>query len=99
MLSLDFVDGFRNLNTTEELLDLKELDHLLRQSIDQLPEQCGKVFCMSRFDHMSNKEIADRLNLSVRTVENHISRAIRLLRPKVTTTTLYLLLVCYGCLS
>ena len=96
MLSLDFVDGFRNLNTTEELLNLKELDRLLKQSVNELPEQCRKIFCMSRFDYMSNKEIASRLNLSIRTVENHIAHAIRLLRPKVNNTALLLLLVYYG---
>ena len=95
MLSLDFVDGFKNLNPTEELINLQELDEQLGQLINELPEQCGKVFRMSRFDYMSNKEIAQQLNLSVRTVENHIAHAIRLLRPKVNSALLILLLACY----
>ena len=92
MMSLDFVDGFKNINATEEVLNLKQLDELLKASIDELPEQCKKVFRMSRFEDMSNKEIAQHLNLSVRTVENHIAHAIRLLRPKVNSTLLLLLL-------
>ncbi len=83
MLSLDFVDGFKNLNSTEELMDLMELDEVLKKSVEELPEQCRKIFRMSRFDYMSNKEIAQQLHLSVRTVENHIANALRLLRPKV----------------
>ena len=85
MVDLDFVDSFQNIQTPEALLTFSELDGVLKEAISQLPDQCRKVFKMSRFDHMSNKEIAEKLGLSVRTVENHIAHAIRLLRPKVTS--------------
>ena len=92
MVELDFVESFLSLNTPEDLLAFQELDNSVREAINQLPDQCQRIFKMSRFDHMSNKEIAGKLNLSVSTVENHISNAIRLLRPKVTTTiSLFLL--------
>lgn len=92
MDSLDFVDDFKSLNTTEEFLDLKELDELLKKSIAELPPQCSIVFRMSRFDYMSNKEIAEKLNLSVRTVENHIAQAIRILKPIIKNTVLTIVL-------
>ena len=95
MTDLDFVDEFKSLNTTEEFLNLRELHEVLKQSVSELPPQCSKVFRMSRFDYLSNKEIADKLGLSVRTVENHIAQAIRLLRPKIKKTILSLLLLCY----
>ena len=98
MVELDFVDDFKTLNTTEELLNVKELDEVLKKSISDLPSQCSKIFRMSRFDHMSNKEIANVLGLSVRTVENHIAHAIRVLKPKVKDTVL-LLVLCYPIVS
>ena len=83
MTNLDFVDGFKNVNTTEELINLNDLNEVLIESISELPPKCRQVFRMSRFDHLSNKEIAEKLGLSVRTVENHIAHAIRLLKPKL----------------
>lgn len=93
MLQLDFVDEFKNLNSTEELINYRELNQLLQESVDRLPEQCGKVFRMSRFDYLSNQEIAQKLNLSVRTVENHIAHALRLLKPKLKKLSFFLLLI------
>lgn len=92
MTDLDFVDKFNTLNSTEEFIDFKELRQTLDDAISDLPDQCRKVFTMSRFDHMSNKEIAEKLNLSLRTVENHISLALRKLRPKLKDS-LYLLFI------
>ncbi len=67
----------------EYLLDLdegNELIVLLHQEIDKLPSQCKKVFKLNRFDRLKYREIADQLNLSERTVENHISNALKVLR-------------------
>ena len=75
-----YIDATPMINTTEELLAYKELDTLLQNSLDTLPEKCRKVFYLSRFEHLSNIEIAERLNLSTRTVEWHISNALKHLR-------------------
>ncbi len=77
---LDHVDHVLADRNTEVFLDYQELHQLLDQSVSELPLQCQRVFRMSRFDHLSNKEIAIRLNLSVRTVENHIANAVKSLR-------------------
>jgi RNA polymerase sigma-70 factor (ECF subfamily) len=57
-----------------------ELRLRLYQAIDQLPEQCRKVFRMSRFEEMKQQEIADRLGISIKTVKNHITHALQQLR-------------------
>ncbi|MTI29334.1 RNA polymerase sigma-70 factor, partial [Xanthovirga aplysinae] len=57
-----------------------EIIHDLTQSVEQLPEKCKQVFKLSRFDELSHKEIAHRLKISPKTVENQISKALRFLR-------------------
>jgi RNA polymerase sigma-70 factor (ECF subfamily) len=58
----------------------REINKLLNQQIILLPEQCRNVFLMSRQEELSNKEIAARLGISVKTVEGHITKAIKYLR-------------------
>lgn len=54
-----------------------ELKLRLYQAIDQLPEQCRKVFRMSRFEGLRQQEIADQLDISIKTVKNHITHALK----------------------
>jgi RNA polymerase sigma-70 factor (family 1) len=54
-----------------------ELKILLYQAIDQLPEQCQKIFRMSRFEGLKQQEIADQLGISIKTVKNHITHALK----------------------
>lgn len=60
-----------------------EMQLLINEAIDHLPEKCKEVFMMSRNFEMSYKEIAEQLNISVRTVENHIAEALKRLRAKI----------------
>ncbi|SHL41386.1 RNA polymerase sigma-70 factor, ECF subfamily [Chitinophaga jiangningensis] len=64
----------------ESELAYKELQQVLNTLIDHLPEKCRIIFRMSRDQQLSHKEIAARLNISVKTVENQITIAIRKLR-------------------
>jgi len=51
---------------------------LVMDGIALLPPQCQKVFRMSRFEHKTNKQIAEELNISVRTVNKHIELALKI---------------------
>lgn len=53
---------------------------LLKQAIDQLPPKCREVFLLNRISKQSYQEVADQLNISVKTVENQIGKALRILR-------------------
>lgn len=64
-------------------LSLKELEGRLAQALNELPEQCRTIFQMSRFEELRYKEIADRLGISVKTVENQMGKALKLLRVKL----------------
>ena len=57
-----------------------ELVLLLHQEINKLPAQCQKIFKLNRFERLKYREIALMLDISERTVENHISLALKTLR-------------------
>jgi len=57
----------------EDVVDSRERIRLLARAIAALPPQCAKVFILRKMQGLSQKEIAARLNISVRTVENHVA--------------------------
>jgi len=61
-------------------LHAKELEEKLNVAIETLPPQCKTVFKLSRKEYLSNNEIACRLAISENTVEQHMRKALRLLR-------------------
>lgn len=67
-------------NATEQWLSFNALRNEIERSVKALPEKCQLVFRMSRERGMSDKEIARDLNISPKTVEAHISRALKFLR-------------------
>ena len=83
-MSLVQNDSYAQNPTIEEWLSFFETNNMIRTQIDALPPQRRAVFMMSRYEHMSNMEIAVKLNLSVRTVEKHIELAIKDLRQSMS---------------
>lgn len=70
-------------NNTSHHLELKELEQRLEGALKELPERCRTIFQMSRFEELKYQEIADRLQLPLKTVENQMGKALRLLRLKL----------------
>ncbi|MGL4599290.1 MAG: RNA polymerase sigma-70 factor [Bacteroidia bacterium] len=62
----------------------KELEVAIQQAIQTLPEQCRGVFELSRFEELKYREIADTLGISIKTVENQMGKALRLLRERLS---------------
>lgn len=60
-----------------------DLRRMINDTINLLPEKCRQVFCMSYLNGMRNSDIAEELQLSVRTVEAHMYRALRFLRDRL----------------
>lgn len=56
------------------------LEDALHAAIDGLPEKCRVVFNLSRFEQLSHREIAEKLGISVKTIENQITKAMKMLR-------------------
>lgn len=67
-------------NEIQNQLESKELELRLSEEIKKLPQQCGNVFRLRREQELSNKEVAALLNISENTVEQHMRKALRLLR-------------------
>jgi RNA polymerase sigma-70 factor (ECF subfamily) len=65
-------------------LSYRELQLRLNEALNKLPEQCRTIFQLSRFEDLKYREIADRLNLSVKTVENQMGKALRIMRSELT---------------
>jgi len=64
----------------EMAIEIKELKNLIDQLINELPERCREVFLLSRDEQLSHRQIADQLGVSERTVDAHISTALRKLK-------------------
>ena len=73
-------------NTTEDIIYYAELKLTLSESVNGLPQKCQEVYKLSREDHLSNQEIANRLGISIRTVETHISHALKQIRGSLDTS-------------
>ena len=64
----------------EKNIEQKETSNKIKKEIDSLPEKCREIFVMSKFDNLKYSEIADILNISIKTVETQMGRALKKLR-------------------
>jgi RNA polymerase sigma-70 factor, ECF subfamily len=69
-------------------IEENELMVKIYAAIDQLPDQCKRVFEMSRFEELKQQEIADKLGISIKTVKNHITIALKQLNIALVQNTL-----------
>lgn len=67
-------------HSTQEWIETRELENRLKAEIEKLPPQCRNVFKLSREEFKSNREIAATLEISENTVEQHMRKALRILR-------------------
>lgn len=65
-------------------IETAELEDRINHALDQLPERCREVFELSRFAHLKYSEIADQLQISVKTVETLMSKALLWLRGELS---------------
>ena len=77
----------RKADTAEdpsEILHYKDLQARIAGILERLPERCGTIFCMSRFEGLKYSEIAEKLSVSVKTVEASMGRALKEFRKELT---------------
>ncbi len=77
------LDIFISPDTTAANMEAKETEKTIQNVINSLPEKCREIFILSRFEQLSYKEIATLLGISVKTVENQIGNALKMLRKNI----------------
>lgn len=72
-----------------------ELQKRIQESIAQLPDQCGRIFRMNRFENLKYREIAAELNIAEKTVENQMGKALKMLKKSLKQYLPLLLTIIY----
>lgn len=85
--------GAASANSTEDSIALSETRSKINAAIRNMPPACQEVFLLSRYDEMSHLEIASYLNISVNTVNNHMKRALHIMKEYISITTLIMALL------
>lgn len=80
-----------NLNTADGKIGYQDLEKKIEVYLSDLPKRCREIFIMSRQQHLSNDEIAEKLNISKRTVENQLTHALKHLRVVLKVNSLVLI--------
>ena len=66
--------------SAEMQLQLKQLQQTLHETVAKMPLKMREVYCLSRQEHLTHKEIAEKLGISVETVKKHIHHALQLIK-------------------
>ena len=77
---LEVADSLTSTNEGYDNLNKSDFEQQVNKILEELPGRCREIFLMSRFQHLSNEEIALKLGISKRTVENQITHALKYLR-------------------
>ncbi len=72
-----------DLVVENNLEELEELMQLVRMEIDNLPPKCKHIFLLNKKEGLTHTEISEYLNVSIKTVEGHITRAFKILAQKL----------------
>ena len=73
--------GKSHFDNPEEVVQAQAIEKIIRKLVNEkLPQKCRIIFILSRIEGLSNQEISFKLGLSIRTVENQIYRALKILK-------------------
>jgi len=76
-----------------------ELEDRIQMAMEVLPEQCRLVFKLSRFEELKYAEIAEQLDISIKTVENHMGKALKIMREQLKDYLPLLIVLMNGFIS
>lgn len=86
----------RSVESVTRTVMASELETRIYVAMEKLPEQCRLIFKLSRFEELKYAEIADQLNLSIKTVENQMGKALRIMREELKEYLPLLLVLMHG---
>lgn len=71
---------FTEDDSSTNKLEEKEINKIVQQTLSSLPQRCGTIFKMSRFEGLKYQEIAQKLSISIKTVEANMGKALKAFR-------------------
>lgn len=77
----------------EEKMAETELENRINGAIQTLPEKCREVFQLNRIEGLKYREIAEKLGISIKTVENQVSKALKVLRENLSDYAKVLIII------
>ncbi|MGL5786168.1 MAG: RNA polymerase sigma-70 factor [Bacteroidales bacterium] len=90
-LAIDNIQEYEYLQADiSSTLEIEDLNRLIEEAILSLPDKCQEVFVKSRKEYLSNQEIADSMDISVKTVEAQITKALKRIRETLGEQYYYL---------
>lgn len=84
-----------SVHSSEDAYLHTEMQEQVHRAIDELPDRCRLIFLLSRFEQLSYKEISQKLDISPKTVENQISKALKSMRKAIDLYRTGLILICF----
>jgi RNA polymerase sigma-70 factor (ECF subfamily) len=76
-------------------MEYKQLDAKIHRALSALPPQCKQAFILSRYENLSYREIAEKMKISIKTVEMHISNALKILRIELKDYQFLLIVIAF----
>ncbi len=98
-VAMEMAVAERSVESVARTVMASELENRIYQAMDKLPEQCRLVFKLSRFEELKYAEIADQLNISIKTVENQMGKALRIMREQLKDYLPLLVILMNGLLN
>jgi len=89
----------RSVESVARTIMASELETKIYRAMDQLPEQCRLIFKLSRFEELKYAEIAQQLHISIKTVENQMGKALRIMREQLKDYLPLLIILMNGFLN
>jgi len=94
--AMEIAVGERSVESVSRTVEASELEVRIQEAMSKLPEQCRLVFKLSRFEDLKYAEIAEQLNISIKTVENQMGKALRVMREQLKDYLLFLVIFING---
>lgn len=98
-VAVEMAMGARSVESVSHSVMASELEAKIYNAMEVLPEQCRLVFKLSRFEELKYAEIAQQLDISIKTVENHMGKALKIMREQLKDYLPLLLVLMKGLLD
>jgi RNA polymerase sigma-70 factor (family 1) len=96
VLDKKYIDALTYIVEEEDEKSLEKLINIVKKEIDKLPPKCKQTFLLSKEEGLTNLEISEYLNISIKSVEAHITKAFSVLRKSIGNKVNGILFLLFG---